>query len=643
VRIAVRSLREHHQDQLAATAGARVYANVVPDGNCARCGGPMRVQKTTQHNGKTLAHGHFVVRETIYACPTCKVLGPDGKTHRHLSVRRQNELEALLVPGGSVGYDVLSLVGRRRFLDRYQRQEIQDELARQHGIALSTGELSKLERSFTVYLRALHDAKAEPLRLALDGGGGYALHIDATCETGRGTLFVAYCGWSTWVLGAWKIPTERSDAMLPRLRTIEARFGAPRSVMRDLGRAVTEAADALVEARAIPVFACHLHFLKDIGKDLLTPAHDELRGLFRRHKVLTRLAAHARKLGRDIGAHIGRVRGMVEEWLKGERHRALPSGASGLAVVRALAQWILDHGADGEGGRFPFDRPMLDLYERCQKALRAVEALLQNVSRDRAVRRALVSLHTILLPVRSDVPFAAWVRIAQMRASLFDELRGALRLKEKPEPSVGDQSRQLGELRDVEAALTALETSLRMRLPTRGPAQDTRAAIGIILKHLERHGRHLWGHALPLPDGKIRLADRTNAQLEQLFGLQKRGERRRSGRKNLTHDFEQMPADGLLALNLEKQDYLDVVCGGKIENLPAAFAALDAGKRRRSLPIRLGAEPAKDAADVVSSSLPKADRDVVRNSAWTARVQVEARSRAPRRQDARKRGRPTVE
>src|SRR4030067_82440 len=43
------------------------------------------------------------------------------------------------------------------------------------------------------------------------------LHCDATGEDGRGTLMVAYNGWREWVLGAWKLPTERADQITPHL------------------------------------------------------------------------------------------------------------------------------------------------------------------------------------------------------------------------------------------------------------------------------------------------------------------------------------------------------------------------------------------------------------------------------------------
>ncbi len=64
-------------------------------------------------------------------------------------------------------------------------------------------------------------------------------------------------------------------------------FGTPCAVVRDLGRAITLAVNSFVteQALSIPILACHLHFLKDIGTDLLKTAHGDLRVLFRNHKI----------------------------------------------------------------------------------------------------------------------------------------------------------------------------------------------------------------------------------------------------------------------------------------------------------------------------------------------------------------------
>ncbi|MCP4751231.1 MAG: hypothetical protein GY866_10075, partial [Proteobacteria bacterium] len=119
----------------------------------------------------------------------------------------------------------IPFIGLKRFLHHRQREEIRTELSREHGIFLSSGEISNLANLFLSYLRELHLKRTDRLRSLLAGDGGWPLHIDATGEDGRGTLLVAFAGWRGWVLGAWKVPTERTDAVLPCLREIVRRFG----------------------------------------------------------------------------------------------------------------------------------------------------------------------------------------------------------------------------------------------------------------------------------------------------------------------------------------------------------------------------------------------------------------------------------
>ena len=271
-----------------------------------------------------------------------------------------------LLPGSNVGYDVMVFVGLERFVRHRQREEIQTALVGQ-GIRISTGEVSKLARKFVHYVARLHRARAGELRVVLEGDGGWPLHIDATGEAGRGTLLVVIAGWRKWVLGTWKISTERADLILPCLRETVRCFGPPCAAMRDLGKAMTPALNDLVSELklTIPVLACHQHFLADVGKDLLEPAHAELRSLFRRTQVRPKLRALVRDLGRQLATDIEDAREAVLRWQSlVEADHQLDPGRDGIASVRALAQWVLDFKAQATGLDFPFDRPFLDLYAR---------------------------------------------------------------------------------------------------------------------------------------------------------------------------------------------------------------------------------------------------------------------------------------
>jgi len=576
---------------------------------CAVCGGRMKVQKTIPRRGRTLAHGSFRVQETLYVCASPG--HPQG--HRVVTVRSSYLAERLL-PHSTVGYDVLVYVGCQRFVHYRQRQEIRSYLEPRYGIVLSTGEISALGRRFLVYLEALHQKRAPALRAALEADGGWPLHIDATGEDGRGTLVTAWAGWRGWVLSAWKVPTERAEFILPGLQRVAAEFGVPRAILRDLGRAMSEAAAQYVQSlkKPIPVLACHQHFLADIGEDLLEEGHHRLRDLFREIRLLPRLRAFVRQQGRRLGESIGGGREALDRWLAGTgRTPRLPEGVGGITTVRRLAQWVLDYHAEGSGQGFPFDLPWLDLFGRGLHLWAALRSFRRTPPADAQVRRALETLQHLLDPLQSDRPPFLLVRDAlSKRADLFHRLRTALRLEEKNPTSQ--------KLRDVQAAVKRLVASLRQQRPERGPAKDTREAIDLILVHLDRHGPYLWGHALRMPrqaGGGVRLVARTNNGLESLFHTIKHGERRRSGRKILTQDLEGLPPAAALATNLRLPDYVRLVCGS-LDRLPEAFAQLDAPNRSRS--IAAGTKQNDTRAE--SASLSTTDKRFVRRKIFNERI-----------------------
>jgi hypothetical protein len=623
-------------------AGAFVTIDA-PSGNCPSCHGPMLVEKTVLRTGRTMELGSFTARETVTVCAArCRY--PSGQ----LVTGRVEELARRLPPGDVAGYDLLVHVGLARFLGRRQREEIRADLLRENGLSISSGEVSTLSRRFLCYLRALHEERSPALAEALRHDGGWPLHIDATGEDGRGTLLVALAGWREWVLGAWKIPTECAEAVLPCLLEVGQRFGDPCAVMRDLGRAMILAAAAFVAARelAIPVLSCHEHFLADIGGDLLASGHDELAGVFRRTGLRSALRKLARDMGKRLGAEIGAARQALIRWQEkcDDGHR-LPGGSEGLAVVRSLAQWVLDYPAESTYRSFPFDRPWLDLHDRVLTGRRAADAFLRHPPPDKTVRAALTRFCRALDPVVTDRCCSRAAATLRRRAALFDELRDILRIL-PDRTSDGRTQRSSGrhlapeeaqeELRDVRHNLDRWRTELVERRPARGPAGDLREAIDEILSHLDRHQDSLWGHAIVLPSaagGGVRLVDRTNNVEENFFHRMKHGERRRSGRKILTHDFENLPAEAALAENLRHPDYVSILCGS-LDELPAAFARLDAQRRdaiRAGLPqdqVRRRAAP-----DITErASLPAPDRKIVRTEAMGRRIRQAARSRAPHSQ-----------
>ena len=621
----LRCLQEDLHKKFLATGGVRV--SICEEGHCPVCAGPMRVLKTVCRPVQTLEHGAFQLREVVHVCAAgCR--RPEGG----LVWQRASSVAELIMPGRSVGYDVMVWIGLERFLHHRQREEMRSTLTREYAITLSAGEISILSRLFLDYVRRLHETCSPKLRRALENDGGSPWHLDATCEDGRGTLLVALAGWRRWVLGAWKIPTECAEAIQACAHETVKRLGAPCAIMRDLGPAMIRACEELVAKlhTQIPVLGCHQHFLADVGSDLLHAGHDKLRNTFRRLKLRGGLRTLARDLSRELGADLAPAREAFRAWQQSASH-ALPAGDAGIAVVRGLAQWVLDFLADAQYQDFPFDQPYLDLYERCLRVRRVVDGLLRKPPEDRRVLRVLRRLGRIVDPVITEPGLANTVQDLRVRARLFDELRSALRLfprtNGRKQPGVAKPltpKQAAAQLRDLRTALRRFVRSLHKRRPERGPAGNLRQAIDVILQHLTKHGKSLWGHEIRLPakaGGGIRLVDRTNNLLESFFHAMKRGERRRSGRKNLAQDFEHLPPESALVQNLTHTDYVQIVCGS-LDRLPHAFTDMDATERRKSAGRRKAAQPTQPNSMpmIQTGSLPSIDRELIRSDALALRI-----------------------
>jgi hypothetical protein len=603
---------------------------------CSKCNGRTGVQKTKRRDIVTLEHGSFVAREKVRVCENrCKK--PSGS----LVTARSGVLAGLVKPGNVYGYDVEVHIGLERFMYHRQREEIRAGLKERYGITISSGQVSNMAKRFLQHLHVLHSNKAEVIREALALQGGYPLHIDCTGEEGRGVLLVAYAGWQDWVLGSWKIPTECSEKILPHLRETVALFGIPCAIVRDLGKAVTLAANGLVEDTGvdIPVLGCHLHFLADVGEDLLEKSYDQLRRVFRRFSIRSALRTLVRDLGRKLEPHLPFLHEEITEWIDTRSEQDLPPGRAGLAICRSLAQWALDYQSDGQNHGFPFDRPYFYLFERCHRVRRATDAYLRRPPDDTKVLGTLRRVARILDPVVAEPTFNNVARKLSERAALFDEVREALRIYPKEEAKKrGSQSTrppksEAMELRDIHHSIDTLTCSLRNRRPDRGPAEDKRQAIDIVLDHLDRHGPSLWGHVITITTAEgvnVRVVNRTNNQIESFFHKMKHDERRRSGRKGLSQDFEHLPAPAALVYNLMKPDYVHLLCGS-LEKLPKAFSALDTMKAAQKG--TTGPDASRRTfkeANNTHGALNSAERKFLRGGTLQKRIEAAARSRAPR-------------
>jgi hypothetical protein len=521
--------------------------------NCSRCGVELEVVKSKRRTVMTLAHGEFQARELRKACPSCL-------PRRTLGSRI---LAQVVKPRQRFGYDLIVHVGLGRYLRGLQRTEIRAELYQTHQIRLSEASVSVLCDRFLVYLESLHLLRSPYLRAAMQGG--YPLHLDATCELGRGGLLACLDGWRGWVLMAARITSEHELQMRPVIEKTVSLFGDPVATVRDLGEAGARAVDG-PRQRGVIDLVCHYHFAAAVGKALFDQHYSVLRYSLRATGVRSAL----RTLLRD---------------LRGYNGSSSPDGRFGPGPVRkellALMHWLLE-GDGSYDAVYPFSLSHWDFVARCRQALQQAESWAP-CPRSQPERRALSHLSRLVAKIEREQRIGAAAHKLEQAWQAFCKLREVLRLTNEELPIGHASNRQkplpaleLQRLQEIEKAVNEYRQQLECHA-VRGTKTDPGTPEATILKYLDRYGAHLFGHpVLRDSDGSVlAVVGRTNNVAEHFFGRQKQRLRRRVGRAHLGRDLEQQPAQAALAANLRYPDYVRVLCGS-LDNLATAFAALDA-------------------------------------------------------------------
>lgn len=529
------------------------------------CGSSLEVRKSRTRTVITFAAGAFQAREVHKQCGSCPSDCP---------IETSRELASVVPAHQRFGYDLIVHVGLARYLHRRQREEICLQLREKRGIEMSVGSVSALCDRFLLAFEALHLKRAELLRTAISGC--YPLHLDATCERGKGGLFICMDGWRQWVLVAERIETERAADLKAVVDRAVALFGDPVATLRDMGEGPAGAVVGLSE-QGIPDLICHYHFLAAVGGKLFEDAYALLRTIVRHSNIHADLRALLRTLRRY-------------------REPTTAEQSFGPGEVRenllALILWILD----GEGKKdmaFPFALPHLDFVYRARRATSLADRWVTR-PRSQPEWRVLHHLATVVGRLDRDHRIASGVNQLETNRRLFCELRSVLRLGNedlrggKPHHRVETSAElDLLRLKQIEEAVGQYKAHLEQQVAPLPREEKKTSPESIILKYLQRYGSGLFGHpALRDVDGSIRaVVPRTNNVAEQFFAVDKQQLRRRLGRAHLARDLAQRPAQAALVANLRHPDYVRIVCGS-LENLPSCFCSLDQQARNAASPLR---------------------------------------------------------
>ncbi len=478
-------------------------------------------------------------------------------------------------PQGNYAFDLMVEVGLARLRDQRQDAEIQSILQQRWGLSLPASSIGSLVHSFLDGLAAVHQVHAPTLRQCLAEDGGYAMHVDGTCEPNTHVLFTAMAEPHGWTLEVGKMATENATEISTLMQRCVERFGKPHAVVRDLSSNIQKAKRKAIPD--VPDLICHYHFLEIVGEKLCEKPHAKLTNALRRLKIRPALKSLRHDLVR-WSKKAGLSRAQIDLLLLHPENIAdFDPVALRRFVGYVLLRWLDDYTADLRGEYFPFDLPSLAFYRRGLQLGQLVSELVASPDFPRKELSILNTMARHLAVLREDAELVAAAQRLEKAAALFEELRKVLRLSSHPgerllrshAPSEAVKSQKIAE--QLHTGLGAWRDRLRQR-HQREPDEHKRADQATVLKYLEKYHHQLVGHVIEREGRKPFVVCRTNNPVEQRFCSTKRGVRRKVGAKKLTRQVQAMRPEALLVWNLGEPQYVNLVLGGSLANLSSTIA-----------------------------------------------------------------------
>jgi len=581
---------------------------------CPHCGKRMERKRAKEREIITLAGGAMTMAEEYYVCPRCRVMETGRRVIHH-----SEALRSILPPNTKYGYDVEIEVGYLKYADNKQMDEISCILEDAYGISVPHSKIHELGIRFLMHMVVSHYLSAPLLRKLFEPSCVY--HVDATCEAGRGMELTVKEGWTGIVLGAWKIATENEEVIKQHLKSTVEMFGEPAAFVSDMGNGMMSAISGLIQELRLKSrhLICHMHFLKAVGKSILDDTTKALKSQLKGRGTLAQLNNFVKETGNIIKPKAADMREFLTCWHKSGAQMDIPGDLEGIAVLRALAQWVILYSADCGGEGFPFAMPSVMLFDRCTSAL---GSLLNLCGKDRLSERAIkhaARLRQIVAGVVGDPEIQKTVQDLKERVTVFTELRNTLRLEKT---DIYKQAKDKAISDELEVVATLKEETSRFRGTLCGKLEDGAgsdayaSATRTILAYLDKYGRYLFDHFVTSHDASggivIKMIERTNNIMERSYRDQKHKIRRRTGIKNLGFVFEHLFPAAAMMDNLENPAYVETVLNNRTRaDLAELFSTLDDIMDYRDTPMF------QDDLQVVGGRLPTADKKIVGKAAFT--------------------------
>ncbi len=523
-----------------------------PSLSTCSCGNPLKIYKTIARVKSTLFMGDFIANVTQTYCEICHKIY-DGE-----------EIKSIIPKGSCFGYDVIEFIGRSLFIDHMSDEHIQ-ELLREKNISMSLREISYLGKKFIVYLALSHQSCRDKIKNHMKTKGGYILHLDGTSEGDSPHLFSFIDEISCIVLDNFKVSSENAKLIQPHLERINEHYGDPVAIVHDMSPAIINAVGTIFPH--VKNFICHLHFLRDIGKDLFNTEYNAIRRSLKTMKIRSILRSFIKKLklyiDKDDELKICLSHSLEKNFFVKSNHQLMTPVSYYLLVT-----WILESKNGSQGYGFPFDKPHVDFCDRLQVAYPMIKNLNKKMTMG-SPKLSIVKISRVL----NDSVLLNSLAMIKNKCNIFDQLRDAMRIMSS------DGKKGLNDSGDDDMDIKTIELKVKQFRESNTIIQLSKTDIRIkkMVKQIDKFWEKLFADPIIVKTETGELVmqpQRTNNILERFFRDIKSGYRKKSGTSSLSKTLKTMLANTPLIKNLKILEYEQMILNGK-KNLAERFTEID--------------------------------------------------------------------
>ena len=306
---------------------------------------------------------------------------------------------------------------------------------------------------------------------------------------------------SGFTLYAEKCHSESFESVKDILLKVKKKFGIPSGAISDMRAGILEALEHVFPG--IPVRICLMHFLRDLGKDLLSDMHTDLGIMINKIGIKSPL----KSLLRSIPAYNQSTLSEIEQGFCTDR-----KGMEAMSVRKILESILSVNGSSGYG--FPFSLTHLNFYLSCKEAEKKLNDLSSRITGEDSIKLLNTAIKEITRITKNNRIVKTVKKLSDINM-LFQKIRNAFNMPDK-----GNLSADMEDDDSIQEKCNIVIGEMEIYLHTNIPSHMFTAS-----KH--RIGRYHERKAMLFANNPEHTIPRTNNNMEQFFRKLRRNVRKR--------------------------------------------------------------------------------------------------------------------